>query len=464
VTDSRKDVQTTLFGKTITRRRLVQSAAVAGAAASTAFHAPAVLGQEKAKVTFWTTHSDIDLQSLTTIAEAFNAQSQDAAVEVVQRPAADVEDSSGLITAVRGGSGPDVYLLDRFIVAERAAQGLLQDLNQLASDNGMDPSLEGVYVPFASAEAHYNNSLFALPFDTDVRALYYNKKMLTDAGIDLEAWDPKNGVLTWDAVKEAAAKLDVKDGDNFSTVGFIPYYNQGWHYTFGFSWGGEFFDYDKCEVTPDNPKVLEAMQWVYDYTKGEGADAMYAFIQGAMRPGAPPTDSPWNQNRLAIVITGDWEINNIPKYNPDLDYGITYLPVPTEGMDSSTWAGGWSMVIPQGAKEPEAAFKFMQYACGADGQRQYVKDTAHTPTIIELQSEADLFDERHKFFIDELLPTAKNRPPLPVGAKYWAEMTSAWEKIYLNLADPATAMGEAKKNTQADLDSGGFCPVAKPAS
>jgi len=463
VTETQKDAQTPLFGRSINRRRLLQSAAVAGAAASTVFSAPSVLGQEKAKVTFWTTHTDLGFESLSAITQMFNEQSEDVEVEIVQRPAADVEDSSGLITAVRGGSGPDVYLLDRFIVAERAAQGLLQDISQLASDNGLDPSLDGVYIPFAAAEAQYNQGLYALPFDTDVRALYYNKKMLTDAGIDLEAWDPTNGVLTWDEVKEASAKLNVKEGDNFSQVGFVPYFSQGWHYTYGFSWGGEFFDYSACQVTPDNEKVLEAMQWVYDYTKDIGPDALYAFIQGAMRPGAPPTDSPWNQNRLAIVITGDWEINNIPRYNPDLDYGITYLPVPTEGMESTTWAGGWSMVIPQGAKEPEAAFKFMQYACGPDGQRQYVKDTAHVPTIIELQSEADLYDERHKFFIDELLPTAKNRPPLPVGAKYWSELTAAWEKIYLNLEDPATAMGEAKQNTQVDLDAGGFCPVAAPA-
>ena len=32
----------------------------------------------------------------------------------------------------------------------------------------------------------------------------------------------------------------------------------------------------------------------------------------------------------------------------------------------------------------------------------------------------------------QLLPTAKNRPPLPVGARYWDELTSAWERIFLN--------------------------------
>ncbi len=65
--------------------------------------------------------------------------------------------------------------------------------------------------------------------------------------------------------------------------------------------------------------------------------------------------------------------------------------------------------------------------------------------------------------MENLFPNTRYRPPLPVGAKYWDELQTAWQAIYLNQADPATAMETAKQNTQADLDSGGFCPVPPPA-
>jgi multiple sugar transport system substrate-binding protein len=79
------------------------------------------------------------------------------------------------------------------------------------------------------------------------------------------------------------------------------------------------------------------------------------------------------------------------------------------------------------------------------------------PTIITLLDDADLFDERHLFFAEQLLPTAKNRPPLPVGARYWDELTSAWERIYLNEEEPATALAAVKERVQPDLQ--GFCPI-----
>ena len=85
--------------------------------------------------------------------------------------------------------------------------------------------------------------------------------------------------------------------------------------------------------------------------------------------------------------------------------------------------------------------RFMQWMAGADGQRIYTKETAHLPTWEALLSEADIFEERHAFFA-ELLPTAKNRPPLPVGAKYWDELTVAWQSTYLGETEPQAALRE----------------------
>jgi multiple sugar transport system substrate-binding protein len=466
VTDSHDKTHSSLLNRPIDRRRLIKTAAIAGAgaaAASTAFSAPAVLAQDKKPVTFWTTHTGIGFEALTKIGQDFNAKSTTSQVEVVQRPPADVADSSSLITAVRGGEGPDVYLLDRFIVAERAANGLLQDLSQLMSDAGENPDLTEKYVDFAAAEATYQGAPYALPFDTDVRALFYNEDLLKAGGVDLEAWDPANGPMVWDDVKEVAKSLNKEEGGNYSQMGFVPYQPQGWLYTWGFSWGGEFFDYDNCQVTPDNEKVAESAQWVYDYAKEMDPQKVYAFIQNAIRDGAPPTDNPFIQKRLGMQITGNWEFANYKKYIPDVNIKYTYIPVPTKGMESSTWAGGWSGVVPQGAKNAEGGYEFAQYLCGPEGSRTYVEMNNNLPVLKELLASTDLFDENLQWFVDNLFPQTKFRPPLPVGAKYWTEQRSAWEAIYLNQADPKTALATCKQNTQTDLEAGGYCPITKPA-
>ncbi len=444
----------------IDRRGLLKQAAALGvsaAAVGAAIRKAPAVAQGGTKVTFWTTHSEPDLTALRAIADNFNKENPGTQVEIVQIPPAEVTDVSKLMTAVRGGTGPDVYMLDRFIVAQRASDGLLEDLTPFIGEENLG-ALEESHLPFAWAEATFQGKPYALPFDTDVRALYYSKTMLQEAGMDPNEFDPANGPMTFDRVAELALELNQRDpSGNYTRMGFVPWYNQGWHYTYGFAFGGKFFDEASCQVTPDDPNVVAAFQWVYDFAKQLDPTKAQPFIQAAMRPGAPPQENPFIQKRLGMQVTGDWAIDHMAKYAPDVDYGITFIPVPKQGDQPSSWAGGWSATIPKGAKEPEAGFQFMQYFAGEPGQRLYTKETKHLPTVTNLLKDPSLFEERHRFFSDQLLPIAKNRPPLPVGALYWDELTDAWEKTYLNQETPDKALATVKDRVQNQLQR--FCPV-----
>lgn len=445
-----------LEGRRTNRRRFLQGAAGLGAAA--AIGGPRVIVPARAQsgptVTFWTGFTDPDLAILKNMVETFNGETTDFQVELVQIPPAEVTDVSKLMTAVRGGTGPDVYHLDRFIVAQRAADGLLQDLSQFEGG----ATLLEEHLPFARAEATFDGKPYAQPLGTDARALYFNRGMLNEAGIDATVLDPANGPATWDEIKGIAGELNQKGPDgNYQRMGFHPWLGQGWHYTYGFSWGGEFFDEAACQVTPDNPQVLAAFQWVYDYCAELGAQEVNAFGSASIQPGFPPQQHPFIVGNLGMQINGDWIINQMRQYAPDIDYGITFIPVPNDGDQAATWAGGWSAVIPQGAKQPDEAFRFMQWIGGEPGQRIYSKESSHLPTIESLIADTTLFEERHQFFSQELLPIARNRPPLPVGAKYWDELSIAWQATYLNETEPAEALATAKERVQGQLER--FCPV-----
>jgi multiple sugar transport system substrate-binding protein len=363
-----------------------------------------------------------------------------------------------LMTAVRGGVGPDVYMLDRFTVAQRAAEGVLQDLSEFIGDE----DLSETYVPFAWAEANFQGTPFALPFDTDARALFYNIGMLQEAGVDPAELDVANGPITFDRLAELANQLNETDADgNFSRMGFAAYDSQAWHYTYGFAFGGVFFDEAACAVTPDNEGVVAGHQWLYDYVAALDPQKVNAFA-GPQRAGVVPAVPEEQQffltQRTGFVINGDWYLKQIPQYAPDIEYGLTVMPVPAEGDESATWAGGWSLVIPQGAKNPEGAWRFLQYIGGEPGQRTYTTETAHLPTFNSLLADEELFlDANHLFFAQTLLPTAKSRPPLPVGVRYWDELTSAWERVFLNQEEPAAALATVKDRVQPELE--GFCPI-----
>ena len=441
----------------ITRRHFIQSASALGISAtaiSSALRANPSYARQTSEVTFWTTHTTPDLEALQAIVDAFNGENTDVQVTLTQKVGGET-DVTALMTAVRGGVGPDVYMLDRFTVAQRAAEGVLQDLSEFEAD------LSG-YIPFARAEATFQGAPFALPFDTDARALYYNIGMLQEAGIDPAELDVANGPITWDQLAEFANQLNETDADgNFTRMGYAGYTQQEWHYTYGFAFGGTFFDEAACEVTPDNEGVVAGHQWLYDYVAALDPQKVNAFA-GPQRigvvPPVPEEQQHFINQRVGFTINGDWYLKQVPEYAPDIEYGLTVIPVPAEGDESATWAGGWSMVIPQGAKNPEGAWRFLQYIAGEPGQRSYTTETAHLPTFNTLLADEDLFpDPQHLFFAQTLLPTARNRPPLPAGARYWTELTSALERIYLNQEEPAVALATVKERVQPDLE--GFCPI-----
>jgi multiple sugar transport system substrate-binding protein len=456
------DLVRKMRGGRITRRHFIERAGALGLSAtaiSSVLRANPSRAQGASEVTFWTTHSEPDLTPLQNIVDAFNKENSDVQAKLVQ-VVGDETDTTKLMTAVRGGTGPDVYMLDRFIVAQRAAEGVLQDLSSFIGSE----DLSQTYIPFAWAEANFNGKPFALPFDTDARALFYNATWLQAAGVDMTPLDAANGPITFEALTEIANGLNEIDQDgNFSKMGFVPYTHQGWHYTYGFAYGGTFFDSASCQVTPDQEGVVAGHQWLYDYTKALDPQKVNAFAGPyAATESVPEEQDLFVTQRVAFAVTGDWFLNTMAKFAPDVEYGTTLIPIPKEGDSSATWAGGWSMVIPQGAKNPEGAWKFLQFIAGEPGQRTYTTESDHLPTIQSLLEESDLFDERHLFFAEQLLPTAKNRPPLPVGAKYWDELTTAWQKIYLNQEEPASALATAKQRVQPDLDR--YCPITATES
>jgi len=442
----------------ITRRHFIQTASALGISAtsiSSALRANPARAQDASKVTFWTVATEPDLSALQKIVDGFNGENSDVQAELVQVVGSET-DTTKLMTAVRGGVGPDIYMLDRFTVAQRAAEGVLQDLSEFMGGEDFSE----VFIPFSWAEANFQGKPYALPFDTDARALFYNKGMLQKAGIDPAELDVANGPITFDRLAEIANQINETDQDgNFSKMGFTAYTHQAWHYTYGFAFGGTFFDEAACAVTPDEAGVVAGHQWLYDYTKALDPQKVNAFAgpQAVGTPSVPEEQDLFITERVAFAVIGDWALKQMAQYAPKVDYGVTFIPVPKEGGESVTWAGGWSMVIPQGAKNPEGAWKFLQYIAGEPGQRVYTTETAHLPTISTLLDDADLFDERHLFFAKQLLPTAKNRPPLPVGARYWDELTSAYQKIYLNQEEPASALAAVKERVQPDLQ--GYCPI-----
>jgi multiple sugar transport system substrate-binding protein len=387
-------------------------------------------------------------------AEEFGQKNPEYKVNVEVVPGSET-DVAKLMTAVRSGAGPDVAVVDRFTIAQRAATGLLVDLTPLIKKEGKDLSQEYSEGPWR--EVLYQNKVYALPTNTDARVLFYNKQLLKEAGVDAKEFDPANGPMDPKRFQEIAFKLNQTDASGaYTRIGFVPWLEQGWGYTWGYAFGGNFFDSANCKVTPTDPGVVKGYQFLYDWAKALDPQKARTFVdtywQWPSVGTLPDAQMPFFTGRVAFVITGNWVFAAMKDAAPNLDYGITYIPAPN-GL-KSTWSGGWSVAILQGAKNIEGAYKFLRFVCGEEGQTHLVKTAASLPTIKALLEKKDLFAPEYTFFLS-LLPISKSRPPLPVGALYWDKLKEAEEAVISNSQRPEEALKMVADTVQPQMDR--FC-------
>ena len=187
-------------------------------------------------------------------------------------------------------------------------------------------------------------------------------------------------------------------------------FDQGWHYTWGFDYGGKFADLAACKVTPTDPGVVAGYQFMYDWQKAHNPTAVSRWVSTNNPPNAPAASNPFWTGKLGMTISGDWRIAEQAKYAPNGHYGFTFIPVPKAGDKATTWAGGWSMALIPQSKARAQAVKFIEFMAGPDGSKIYTKQSTHLSPLKALQTDDSLYDPQHKVFLG-LLPTALSRPP-----------------------------------------------------
>jgi multiple sugar transport system substrate-binding protein len=387
-------------------------------------------------------------------ADAFSKQNPSIKANVETMPGSET-DVAKLMTAVRSGAGPDLAVIDRFTVAQRAAAGLLADLTPFIKKEGKDLSQEYAEAPWQ--EVTYQGKIYALPTETDARVLFYNKKILKDAGIDLDEFDPARGPISPDRFKEIASKLNQTDASGaYTRVGFVPWLEQGWGYTWGYAFGGSFFDSKNCKITADDPGVVKGYQFLYDWAKALDPQKAQTFVdtywQWPTKGTLPDAQMPFYTGKVAFIVDGNWLFAIMRDVAPNLDYGVTYIPAPN-GMKTS-WSGGWCVVIPKGSKNAETAYRLLRYVTGEEGQTLLIKQASSLPTLKSLQQRKDLFPPEYDLFLS-LLPVSKSRPPIPVGALYWDQLKEAEEAVINNSQTPEAALKAVVDEVQPQMDR--FC-------
>jgi len=313
--------------------------------------------------------------------------------------------------------------------------------------------------------------VYAIPNSTDNRALYYNEDLLERAGLVDEqgrAKPPQN----WQELKEYAVRLTQYDADgNMTQLGFAPNYGNSWLYIYGWLNEGQFMSEDGRTCTLAEPRIREALDFMVEvYDTLGGIEKVDAF-QSAFQSGE---FDPFFIGKVAMKIDGNWGLNNIADYAPNLRFGVAPAPAP-QGKQSITWSGGFSWAIPAGSRHPEMAFELLRFLnsdriwalrhevaarYASSRGRAYVPSMAPLPhinqytyqTLVEHNGELPERIKGSFLLFSELMGVSRFRPVTPVGQLLWDEHARAYEKAVRHTYSPQEALERGQLSVQRELD------------
>jgi len=417
-----------------------------GAAAST------TPGAEGKTMEAWNQMTGLAEKSLRGIIDNYNAKNTTGAkVTYVYVPTTSgTQSDPKILTAIAGGNPPALHYADRFTVPQFAAQGFFTNITDNAQKAGVTADK---YYPFAWEEATYKDGVFALPFDTDTRALWYNKDIMQEAGVD-----PEKPPTNLDELKAITSKLTVKDNTGAITrFGLNPLYDQAWLYTWGFAFKGQFQDPKTKRITFADPNNVKAMEFVKGFVDEIGLQDINNMISACAGTACNDANDYFWTGQAAMTVSGNWKVAQAHEYKPDVHYGVVPMPGPDGPAPYASWAGGWSWAIPKGYKDVDSAFDALSYFCGDEGQLKYCKDTYHIPTSVAAAKDAFFReDPLHAVFMD-LLDVSHTRPPIPLGSELWDLQYQAFRNDIPNgTKTPEQALTDIDTKINKELEDSGF--------
>ncbi len=378
-----------------------------------------------------------------------------------------------LMTAIVGGTPPDVVYQDRFTVADWAARGAFEPLDPLVErDRLHDPRTPTPddYFPAPWREASFEGRLYGVPWMADNRALYWNRAVFRERAGDLRraGLDPERAPRTWFELLAYSRVLTERAPDGrLVRAGFVPLYGNSFFVLFALQAGAQVIGPDGRTATLDSPQAERALEFLKD---------AYAIVGGVEEAGrfaasfAGQADDPFIKGRVAMKLDGDWSLRGLARFAPDLDFGVAPPPGP-EG-PSVTWTGGFAYCIPRGARHRDLAWEFVKFVTSeegrllefrgqdelnrARGQASFPRVSAHRGFNEAALAEA--LPRRPSFAAAvrqhmALMVVAEPRPVSVASRAVWDEQARALDRTLRGLATPRQALAEADRQVQAQLDA-----------
>ena len=345
----------------------------------------------------------------------------------------------------------DVMVVDSFLVSSLVGPGYLQDLPVDAWNDWKEQYSESVKEGMT-----INGKVYAIPYTTDTRGLYYNTTVFEKAGI-ATPWAPKS----WDEVLDTVEKL------HRAGVAYPIWMNgskaQGegtTMQTFEMLMGGtEDWIYEddkwvvKAQGLTDTLKFIQNVyeMGIYDNTElGTMLDANGWQILNVKMP---------ESVEVGIVLDGSWKSGDWLKALPDTAADVIKItPLPNQkGTGFSSMSGGWTLGVSALSDEKEAAFNFIKVALNKDNILSFTTKGGDMAVRKDVISDDTYISQNvYRAQMSSYTDFTKFRPGVEMYPSVSIEIQTAVESVITGQMSAEQAVAEYAKNVKELVGEGNW--------
>ncbi|MDX2820753.1 sugar ABC transporter substrate-binding protein [Streptomyces ipomoeae] len=320
----------------------------------------------------------------------------------IKRTAFDTSDlSNKALLAAQQDNSADVLIVDNPVVSTLAEAGVLTTTD----DNELDTSKVD---PNLLAAGQSGGKTYGTPVGANTLALYYNKEVLKEAGVDI------GSIKDWKSLTAALAKVEKagKKGITFSAIGteegsfqFLPWF---------WGAGAQLTDLDSAEA------VSALSLWQDWLKKGYAPNSVLNNTQ----------TTSWQEfasGDYAFAENGTWQLANAEKAG--FDYGV--LPIPAvSGGNAAAPTGGEFVTVPVQGDTGRYATSQKLATCLTSTQNLYDTDTtlSYVAPTGEVQDKQVAANPELKPWVDAV-KAAKGRTSDDLGTKYPKISEQLWKAV-----------------------------------
>lgn len=326
------------------------------------------------------------------------------------------------ITTVIAGGGdsvPDVIMLAMDLVPKFAKAGAVQAL-----DTYMSESYKNSLYPIALDALTVEGSVYAAARDVSPMAMYLNKQLFDEAGIEIPTSD-----WTVDEFLEIAKKLTKTDDKGVATQWgyYFPKYPDT-IYDWIIAFEGRLISQDGTKGMLSSEESKKGLQFMYDliYThKVCPTEAQHSqFGTGNF--------AAFLANKVGMQIAALSLSSSLNGATPPIEYVV--LPLPNVEGKQFTHAFVNTWAIPRGAKNPELSWRVIEFLSGAGGQQIALDWGMGLPASKDVDTTAFVAKRAdNQVFVDTLTYAVPFETNL-YGAEFNNELKTQLEALWLDQA------------------------------